>query len=299
MTKHLIMICLTLGLWSGTISAQSVITGTVTDRKGKPVPGALVKSMYGNETTLTNLDGTFMLECEARPKKLEVKYVGYQPKSMKAIPGMEVKLRRTNAWNRMPQKSSWFLSLQTSYRGDAFGTQSTPSVGLMFGQVRRHGWYIKLLCQTSTFSPDMKASDYVYSAGDKNWQVNDRNAWMTTGRAKMNTTSFSAGWICRLGCALHFYLGGGLAYLQDHHEIAGGKWVGADPYSFLREPEYLEDRIFDDNVVVVADLGFILRLDRIFINAGGLINVFSSLEGPYVNPAVTAPSLNLGIGIVL
>ena len=53
-------------------SAQNVVTGTVTDRDGNPIPGAKVVVAGGTESVITELDGTFRLESQTPVRKIEV-----------------------------------------------------------------------------------------------------------------------------------------------------------------------------------------------------------------------------------
>ena len=75
MKKLAILFCLAAGTIQLT-AAQTTFTGKVTDRKGGAIPGARVSAWKGTENTLTELDGTFRLDTEERPKQLVVDYVG-------------------------------------------------------------------------------------------------------------------------------------------------------------------------------------------------------------------------------
>lgn len=60
-------------------SAQETVNGTVTDRKGVPMPGVRVSSTDKKVTAvaLTELDGTFWLQSDRRPRKIVAEYVGF------------------------------------------------------------------------------------------------------------------------------------------------------------------------------------------------------------------------------
>lgn len=51
------------------LSAQNTVSGTVTDKKGNPIPGAKVEIKGGTESTITELDGTFTLESKILAKR--------------------------------------------------------------------------------------------------------------------------------------------------------------------------------------------------------------------------------------
>ena len=63
--------------------AQTTITGTVTDDKSGPIPGANVKIVGGSEATSTGFDGKFNLKTtKAFPFTLEVKMMGFAPQTL-------------------------------------------------------------------------------------------------------------------------------------------------------------------------------------------------------------------------
>lgn len=68
--------------------SDQVITGTVEDANG-PMIGATVKVAGTNNGTVTDLDGRFSLKCKAGDM-LEISYVGYTTKTVKAQQGMKV-----------------------------------------------------------------------------------------------------------------------------------------------------------------------------------------------------------------
>ena len=69
---------LSLGLTLSAV-AQETVNGTVTDRKGVPMPGVRVSSTDKKVTAvaLTELDGTFWLQSDRRPRKIVAEYVGF------------------------------------------------------------------------------------------------------------------------------------------------------------------------------------------------------------------------------
>lgn len=69
---------------------DQVITGTVEDADG-PLIGATVKVAGSTNGTVTDFNGTFKLKCKAGDL-LEVSYVGYTTKTVKAQQGMKILL---------------------------------------------------------------------------------------------------------------------------------------------------------------------------------------------------------------
>ena len=67
---------------------DQVISGTVVDADG-PMIGATVKVAGTNNATVTDLDGRFSLKCQPGDL-LEVSYVGFSTKKVKAHQGMKI-----------------------------------------------------------------------------------------------------------------------------------------------------------------------------------------------------------------
>ncbi len=84
MKKLLLLGLLPLSCAASHLSAQNTVSGTVTDKKGNPIPGAKVEIKGGTESTITELDGTFTLETKIPAQKVKVYYCGY------AVEGAEV-----------------------------------------------------------------------------------------------------------------------------------------------------------------------------------------------------------------
>ena len=71
-----------LGIFS-TASAQVetiLVTGTVSDESGIPLPGANVIEKGTNNGTITNFDGEFELEVDST-SELEISFLGYTPQT--------------------------------------------------------------------------------------------------------------------------------------------------------------------------------------------------------------------------
>lgn len=227
------------------LSAQNVISGKVTDRKGNPIPGARVKGMREAGFTVTEPDGTFRLETKYPVRKIRVDYVGFQPKKIKTFTDMDIKMTKTNLWNRKPSRMEWFINLQTAIDP----VYDVPPVfGVMFGLAKGFGWYGKVILNQLGAS-----SDYYIDKFDLYHYVNPSLLW-TTGKERFSFISVSAGFVCRLGCALHLYGGVGAAYGEIQHELAGGKYL-SDIYTNF----------------IAIDTGLMLRLGRVNVNFGTIL----------------------------
>lgn len=72
-----------------TLLQQDIIRGKVTDAKGDPIPGASVKIKDTYIGTITNNDGSFQLDHQAKEITLVVSYIGYITKEVIAGDGMQ------------------------------------------------------------------------------------------------------------------------------------------------------------------------------------------------------------------
>lgn len=91
-------------------SAQERLEGTVTDKKGNPMPGVRVSSTDKkvSAVALTELDGKFRMDADARPKRVIAEYVGFRPQ--------EVRTKRTPLNVKLKKESRF------SYQGElSFG----------------------------------------------------------------------------------------------------------------------------------------------------------------------------------
>ena len=97
MEKRLTMIFATLFLCIGMALAQSKVSGVVTSSEdGEPVVGASVKVVGTNTGTITNTDGQFTLQVPSAGSKLEISYIGMQPKTVGAKSNMKIVLDPDN-----------------------------------------------------------------------------------------------------------------------------------------------------------------------------------------------------------
>ncbi len=96
MEKRLMTFIACLFLFIGSALAQTQVSGTVTSSEdGSPVIGASIKVVGTNTGTVTDADGNFSLNVPAGAK-LEVTYLGMQPKTVKASNNLKVVLDTDN-----------------------------------------------------------------------------------------------------------------------------------------------------------------------------------------------------------
>ncbi len=225
-------------------SAQQVVSGTVTDKDGNPIPGAKVEIVGSTESCITELDGTYSIETtNNKAKRVKVQYAGMQTKVEKIKPGMIVKLSTSNWWSAKPDKYRWLVSLQGAFPEE---DASNPSLGLMLGRVKNIGWYIK-----GVYSPTQSTD---YDAHDWNWSEYN-NRWFT-GKDNHSYWAATGGLIVRLGCPIHLYAGAGYSERVVAWEMADGKY--AERHHFGGE--------------VALDYGLMMRFDRWVINGGVLMD---------------------------
>ena len=82
-----------ISMISGMIMAQiPEVSGTIVFKKdGQPVVGALVSVLGTDISTITYVDGRFILkEIPEKAQRIRVKYIGMQPKDVKIRPIMNV-----------------------------------------------------------------------------------------------------------------------------------------------------------------------------------------------------------------
>ena len=94
MEKRLTMFFACLFLSVGMALAQTKVTGTVISQEdGQPIIGAAVKVVGTSQGMLTDVNGRFSLTLPAGKTDLQVTYLGYEGKTVKAKNGMRIFLQ--------------------------------------------------------------------------------------------------------------------------------------------------------------------------------------------------------------
>jgi len=233
------------------LSAQNIVSGTVTDRDGNPIPGAKVEIAGSTESVITELDGTFRLETQSPARKVQVFYAGMQSKTQSIKPDMIIRLSKSNWWNSKPEKYDWLINVQGAFPEDGM---KNPSFGLMLGRVKSFGWYVK-----GVYSPGKSTDcDYVSYPDDS-----DFISYWTTGKDKRSFYAATAGAIIRLGCPIHLYVGAGYANRKVAWELANGAYAKHTDYSYSG---------------AALDYGLMLRIGKFSVNGGALISLADGCE---------------------
>lgn len=241
MKRIVVLLCLMLISFSY-VAAQNVVTGTVTDRDGNPIPGVKVELLGTAESVITELDGTFAIPNESQARKVRVVYSGMQTKVVTVTPDMVIRMSKTNWWNRVPEKYSWIVSPQVAFPES--GT-SNPAIGLMVARVKEWGFYAK-----GVYSPSEKTDgDYDTSREVLPW---------TIGKDKRSYMAVVAGAMYRLKCPVHVYAGVGYVDRKVAWQLANETFVKNTDYSYSG---------------VVADYGLMLRCGHFSLNAGAMMSL--------------------------
>lgn len=240
MMKRITLLSLLLVAATLALRAQHVVTGTVVDRDGNPIPGAKVEIVGSTESTITELDGTFSLTTQkADARKVRVQYGGMLARTKKIEPGMVVKLRESSWWTEKPERMAWFAGVQI---GLPDSEDIVPAYGLMVGQVKQWGWYVR------GFYSKMPDTHGII--------IRDEHGWFT-GKTDQGYWSVTAGGMVRLWSPFHFYAGLGYSKRTVAWQRADGSYAKYDDDSYYG---------------MALDLGFMLKVKRIFVNAGLTMN---------------------------
>lgn len=228
------------------LSAQNVLKGRVTDKKGNPISGAKVENAKTKEQTTTDMNGDFSLGYSSEVKKVNVYYMGMQTVTKKARPDMVVRMSNTTWWNEKPDEYNWIVSAQGTFPENGF---SNAAFGLMVGRVKNIGWYVKGVFH----SGQLTDGDYV-SYPDDNDIV---NRW-TTGNNKHGYMAVTAGAVYRLNCPIHAYLGAGYVDRKVAGELADGTYQKNTDASYSG---------------ATLDFGLMLKVKWLMVNCGTMMSL--------------------------
>ena len=239
--------------------AQNIVKGTVVDKDGNPIPGVKVEIKGGTESTITELDGTFVLETANPVKKVTVHYAGMQSKDQKIKPDMVIKMYNASWWSAKPDKYRWFAGAQVAITDN---DDIKPAFGLMVGRVKNLGWYIKGVYSKLPSTTGLHSVD------------GDRSYYWTTGKVEQGMWNVTGGLVARLWSPIHIYAGAGYIERKVAWELLNGEKYKYCPDSYGG---------------AVVDLGLMLKVNKLFVNAG----ISTETSGDY------SPSFigNFGVGI--
>lgn len=214
---------------------QATVTGTVVDRKGKPLPGVKVEIPGSTEFTISDLDGTFKITPQsANDKKAMFSYAGMNTRKKKIKDGMKIKMKEYNWWSQKPEEWNWFANAIVAI--PTTDKPVTPAYGFMLGRVKKWGYYVKGV--TNTFGSNGLKEDY--------WGIKTdckNRYWSTTG-----------GVLYRLWSPIHVYCGLGYSSFTYSEKMLNGIWYKDDDYTI--------DSWF------AADGGVMIRFNRVTLTLG-------------------------------
>ena len=204
------------------ITPKDTVTGTVIGKNKEPIPGAKVEIVGQPYSVFTDIDGHFNIKCEPGAKKVSVSYPKVPTVKKKISPDMTVRLGRS--WKQVPENYQTFFGVNVGvgytytelylpdYSNSVLSGPSypsyndkywyeedfyAPSLSFMVGRVKAVGWYFK--------------GFYIFPSKGKYYDFSN----------KAKSAGGILGFMVRLGCPLHLYLGGGFGYtdLGDFWEL--------------------------------------------------------------------------------
>ena len=144
MKKRLTLFMMSLFLCVGSALAQTKVSGTVFSQEdGQPIIGAAVKVVGTSTGMLTDVNGRFSVALPAGKDQLEITYLGYEGKTVKAKNGMRVFLKADSksldevivvAFGTA-KKSAFTGSAKAVGSDDIKLTQTTSVTGALAGNV--------------------------------------------------------------------------------------------------------------------------------------------------------------------
>ena len=194
-------------------AAQNKAEGTVTDESGNPLAGILVTLQGTSYSTLTDLEGSFVLE-------------GIEPGSVLEFSGIGYKTQKLT-WENRPLK----VALKEKGYGTVFafgtvGIGSPMSFGAMAGYVDRLGFYVKARHNFNFVKSNL-------SALDLGGTLSDGTAFWTRADAKTSRSvmQLGAGMVVRATKWLYPYVGASYRVSNLYVESYSGEMVKLDYYS--------------------------------------------------------------------
>ena len=186
-------------------AGQETVKGKIIDKDGMPIPGARVSVKGGEESVLSEFDGSFTVSLDGnRPSgKLIVDYIGYNSKTVAVDNASEIVLKKTTFWDHVLVMPSFGICPEEQ--------QSWMSYGLMLGYVDRFGGYLK-------FRSDFKRITSI-NLREK------RSSKECNSNYEKNRMQATGGVIMRFCSWLYGYAGAGYGYADVWWEDYFGEWM--------------------------------------------------------------------------
>lgn len=232
---------------------QATVTGTVVDRKGKPLPGVKVEIPGSTEFTISDLDGTFKITPQsANDKKAMFSYAGMNTRKKKIKDGMKIKMKEYNWWSQKPEEWNWFANAIVAI--PTTDKPVTPAYGFMLGRVKKWGYYVKGVTNTFGVKTSGTFDDY-HSSLPGIWKDHKNRYWSVTG-----------GLLLRLGCPIHLYAGWGYSSFTFCDQTINGDWYEDVGYSAKG---------------LALDAGLLIRFNRLTLTVGTTVSKGQDASGNY------------------
>ena len=280
--KHLkfTLMCVLLAL-SAAATAQHVVQGRVLDRYGNPISDAKVQGKEMATYTETAIDGSFVLETAVPVKKLMVTAFGKAPRLKKKskVGSTDIVMDDLNWYNEKQDYMRWFLLAQCGLLSK--DSKDVP-FGVMFGQVKKFGWYGKLMFSGLPSTIETQQESYEEEA-------------LKTGNIKTGFFSASVGAVVRIYGPLHFYFGGGFAYRKVAFE---GRGVTGSHYNLYNYTYTYGDQGYWESSRhslkgPVFEVGAMVNLKYVTINLGSSF-IYSLFD--FDHGTETMNTVHFGIG---
>ncbi len=153
--KRIVSIIAALTLSVSSMMAQSdyiTVKGYVVDKNGCPIPGAEVTARGGDESAITDSDGSFSMNVQSNLKKLIATYDGMETKTIRIKPDSDLIFSL-----QKERENPAFLTLTLGYSRNMQGEGrwrynwspsdvNAPSFGIMAGMLGKWGFYGKGNC---------------------------------------------------------------------------------------------------------------------------------------------------------
>lgn len=246
-------------------AGQETVKGKIVDKDGMPIPGARVSVKGGEESVLSEFDGSFTVSLDGnRPSgKLIVDYIGYNSKTVAVDNASEIVLKKTTFWDHVLVMPSFGICPEEQ--------QSWMSYGLMLGYVDRFGGYLKFRSDFKRITSTNLRERRSLTECNSNGETADGYIW-TTGNYEKNRMQATGGVIMRFCSWLYGYAGAGYGYADVWWEDYFGEWMRVTDLSAKG---------------IAAEGGLIFKVGPVSLSAGVSTTAFKYSE------------LEVGIGIML
>lgn len=175
--------------------AQEIVSGTILDRDGEPMPGVRVEIVGRNEFAYTDIDGAFRIEVPVKASKVRVSYPGFKPIERKIKPDMTIKIG--HGWQGRDSGYRGFFdwNLGFGFGGNASIATDDDRMAVYalrpwaeFGMTTSHGYQINRNLYVGVGAGVNFMFSHAYDRGiygdyDYNWETGDysiKSAWHYT-----------------------------------------------------------------------------------------------------------------------